>query len=80
MRTCVAETRRNRRHLACRRTLPAGRLLLPAAQAGPNRLLFLGRLTPSGVLAPGSYEVSVTASNASGQSTSRSLGFTVATR
>ena len=63
---CVAQTARNRRNMACTRSVPVGSLSFNAG-AGPHKLFFQGRLTRTRKLNPGTYTLTITATNAAGQ-------------
>src|SRR5947209_372176 len=63
---CVAQTARNRRSKACTRSVPVGSLSFNAG-AGPHKLFFQGRLTRTRKLNPGTYTLTITATNAAGQ-------------
>ena len=63
---CVAQTARNRRSKACTRSVPVGSLSFNAG-AGPHKLFFQGRLTRTRKLQPGTYTLTITATNAAGQ-------------
>jgi hypothetical protein len=74
---CVTQTNKNRRRRACKRAVTAGTLAF-TGHAGINKLAFQGRLSSSKKLTPGSYVVTVTATNSSGgRSAAISLGFTI---
>ena len=62
-----------RRH---RRTVTVG-TLAAAGHAGSNRLAFQGRLTHRRQLRPGRYTLVITATNAAGQHSARSLNFRI---
>ena len=63
---CVAQTAGNRRNKACTRSVPTGSLSFNAG-AGPHKLFFQGRLTRTRKLQPGTYTLTITATNAAGQ-------------
>ncbi len=63
---CVAQTRRNRHKRACKRTMLKGTLAL-AGYTGLDKLAFQGRISRRAKLAPGSYTLTLTATNATGQ-------------
>jgi hypothetical protein len=72
---CVAANKRNRKHRKCARV--AG-TITHAAHAGVNTVRFQGRVSPAKKLAPGSYTLVVTATGASGQtSTPQTIKFTI---
>jgi hypothetical protein len=74
---CVAPTAKNHRLHSCTRKLAAGTLPFADAKAGTGRVTFAGRLSAKRKLPRGRYTVTVTATNASGKSASRSLTFTI---
>jgi len=59
-RSCVAQTRRNRRHRSCMRTIVVGKRVLAGA-AGRNTIPWNGGLGHGHTLAPGPYAVEITA-------------------
>jgi hypothetical protein len=63
---CVAQTARNRTNKACTRSVPRGSLSFNAG-AGLHRLFFQGRVTRTRKLQPGTYTLTIAASNAVGQ-------------
>jgi hypothetical protein len=63
---CVAQTAGNRTNKACTRSVPRGSLSFNAG-AGPHRLFFQGRVTRTNKLKPGTYTLTITATNAAGQ-------------
>jgi hypothetical protein len=69
---CVAQTKRNRSHKACTRTVPTGSLSFSAG-AGPHQLFFQGRLTRTRKLKLGRYTLTITATNAAGQHATKTL-------
>jgi hypothetical protein len=73
---CVAQTQRNRRHQACQRSVPSGSLSFSAG-VGLHKLFFQGRLTGTEKLKPGSYALSITATNAAGQGPTNTLSFAI---
>ncbi len=74
---CVAQTATNRSHTACTRRVPSGSLSFSAG-AGPHKLFFAGRLTRTRTLDPGTYRLTITATNAAGQRAVKTLrSFTV---
>ena len=74
---CAAPDSANQHKPGCTRRFLAGTLKLAGAK-GANHVAFQGRLSPSRVLEPGVYALTVTATNAARQSTtSRSLSFTI---
>lgn len=75
-RKCVAQTQKNRRAKACKRTATAGTLKL-SGRAGTNKVFFDGRITRHLKLAPGTYTVTVTATAGGRRSAPRHLTFTI---
>jgi streptogramin lyase len=74
---CVAQSRKNRRRHACKRTVTAARLSF-AGHAGINKVAFQGRISRSKKLAPGRYTLVITATNSAGQkSAPQTLTFTI---
>jgi len=74
---CLGQTRGNRHQPACRRTVTRG-TLVAAAKSGANKVAFQGRISRASKLAPGSYTLLATATNAAGQvSVPRRLSFKV---
>jgi hypothetical protein len=70
--TCAAQIASNRSHKACTRGVPRGSLSFSAG-AGLNKLFFQGRLTRTRKLKPGSYTLTITATNAAGQRATKTL-------
>jgi hypothetical protein len=80
---CVAPTAANRRRRSCTRSVPRGSLAYDKTSVrgyGPTRfcncgemLVFQGRLTPTRNLRPGTYTVTITATNIAGQRASKAL-------
>lgn len=74
---CVAVTPGNAGKARCKRTVKAGSFSLPGHE-GLNKAGFQGRLTSSKALKPGTYAVSIVASDAHGlRAISPSLSFTI---
>ena len=74
---CVAPGHRHSGRQRCKRTLTLGSVALPG-HAGLDKVRFQGRLSGTRTLKPGSYLVSVTASDAHGlKVVSPSLSFTI---
>jgi hypothetical protein len=74
---CVAQTHKNRRARRCGLTVPRGTLSF-RGHRGKNRFPFRGAISRSKKLKPGTYTLTITATNASGQhSKPRSLIFTI---
>jgi hypothetical protein len=74
---CVAQAKHNRQRRSCVRTVTAGGLSLKAP-SGAENIGFAGRVTPTHELSPGSYTVTITATNAAGASSPpKSLRFTI---
>jgi hypothetical protein len=73
---CVAATKATAEHPRCQRTLAAGALTL-SAKAGSNSIPFNGKVGGK-TLKPGTYTMTITATNVAGQtSTPQSLTFTI---
>ena len=74
---CVAQTEKNRRKPACRRTVTAGTLTF-TGHSGTNKVAFQGRISAVTTLKPGSYTLVITATNSAGvRSAPKSLSFTI---
>ncbi len=74
---CTTATRNDRRRPQCRLAVPAGALVF-TAHPGRNTAYFQGRISVSRALAPGSYVLTITATDGAGQrAASRSLRFTL---
>jgi hypothetical protein len=74
---CVARTRKNRRAHRCTRTAIRG-VVSFRGHRGKNKLSFTGTTFSSKKLKPGTYTLTVTATNAAGQhSKPHSLSFTI---
>ncbi len=74
---CVAQTARNRGHKACTRSVPRGSLSFSAG-AGLHKLFFQGRLMPTRKLDPGTYTLTITATNAAAPRATKTLrSFTI---
>jgi virginiamycin B lyase len=73
---CAAQTKHNAKLRKCTRTLAAGTVSLNA-HSGTNEIVFQGRLSPTRKLKPGTYTVTITATNATGSFKPRSLKFTI---
>ncbi len=74
---CVAQTKTNRHTHACKRTVTGGTLSL-TGHAGTNDVSFQGRISHSKKLQPGTYTLTITATNAAGQrSNPKQLTFTI---
>jgi IPT/TIG domain len=74
---CVAQTRKNRKRHACKRTVPRGTLSM-TGHTGTNKLTFQGHLTRSKMLKTGRYSVTITATNAGAlTSAPKSLSFKI---
>ncbi len=75
---CAAPDNANQHNAGCTRTSLMGTLEL-AGDKGVNHVAFQGRLSPSRVLQPGTYSLTVTATNTARLiTTSRSLSFSIA--
>ncbi len=74
---CVAQTKKNRRKSACKRTVTRGTLTF-TGHTGMNKVSFQGRISHSKKLGLGSYTLVMSATNAAGQHSSpRQLSFTI---
>jgi hypothetical protein len=74
---CLAQTNKNRRKRACKRTVTRATLSF-AGHAGTNRVSFQGRVSRAKKLTPGRYTLVITATNGAGQhSAAKSLSFTI---
>jgi IPT/TIG domain len=74
---CVAQTKKNRKQRACKRTVSRGALTV-TGKSGANAFSFKGRISRTKKLAPGRYTVTVTATSAAGlQSSAQALSFTI---
>ncbi|HEV7584664.1 MAG TPA: hypothetical protein VGO14_02685 [Solirubrobacteraceae bacterium] len=73
---CVAQTKANRAHRSCRRSLTRGSLTI-AGHLGSNGVAFQGRLSRSKKLALGTYTLVIVAANAAGRSSPSRLTFTI---
>ena len=73
---CLAKTTKNHRAHTCKRTRTEGDLTFPG-HAGRNTITFQGRISRTVALSPGSYIVTIMASNSAGHSSSRRLAFTI---
>jgi hypothetical protein len=74
--SCVPRTAANRNRTACKRPAARGSLLFRAS-AGAHKLTFQGRLPRAGQLKPGTYTVTMTATNATRQWATSALTFTI---
>jgi hypothetical protein len=74
---CVAQTNKNQHRQACKSTVMAGTLAF-IGHAGINKVIFQGRISSSKKLKPGTYTLTVTATNSAGvHSAPVSLRFTI---
>ncbi len=74
---CVARTRKNRGAPRCGMTITSGALSF-LSRTGQNKLSFRGTVSRSKKLEPGTYTLTITATNAAGQrSNQKSLDFTI---
>lgn len=74
---CVAPTKHNRHGRACKRTVTVDTLAL-TGHAGTDKIRFQGQLSKHRHLAPGTYTLTIIATNTSGRSDPRSIKFTIA--
>lgn len=74
---CAAPSHGNRRKRACTRTITSGTVTFQSAKAGTAKIAFQGRLSRRKKLRPGRYKLTVTATNATGKTTSHALTFTI---
>lgn len=77
---CIAKSHKNRHTRPCQRTVTAGTLTFPNGHPGVNTITFQGRLSRKKKLRPGRYTLQISATAATGHSTSRKLTFTIANR
>ena len=76
---CAARNSRNAHRRHCTRSVSAGTLLTLSGHKGANHIAFQGRLSRTKRLAPGSYTVAITATDAFSQkSNTVRLSFTIA--
>jgi hypothetical protein len=75
-RSCRAQTKENRTHRACKRTVIAGTFVF-TGHGGTNKLVFYGLLSAHRKLQPGSYTLLVTATTAGKTSNTQTLHFTI---
>ncbi len=74
---CVAQTKKNRRARACKRTVTVGTLTF-AGHSATNKVVFDGRISRSQKLKPSHYTLIVTATNAQGRTSKpQQLSFTI---
>ena len=74
---CAVPTKTNRHHRVCERTVQRGTLSF-AGHAGPNTVIFQGRISRSKKLRPGRYMLVLTATNSAGaRSAAKSLSFEI---
>jgi hypothetical protein len=73
---CVEQTRHNQHDRSCKLSKSAGTLTL-SGHAGTDKVGFQGRVSKHKKLAPGTYVLTITASDASGKSRGRTVTFTV---
>jgi virginiamycin B lyase len=75
--TCVAQTKKNKKKPRCTRTVVAGTLTF-SAHAGANKVRFEGRISKHKKLKPGNYTLLITATASGEHSTPSTLYFTIA--
>ena len=74
---CVAKSRKNAKHKACKRTVTVGTLSF-TGHSGTNKVVFRGRISRTKKLKPGRYTLVITATNPAGaRSAPKSLSFTI---
>jgi hypothetical protein len=73
---CVAQTKHNQHDRSCKLSRSAGTLTL-RGHAGTDKISFQGRVSKHKKLAPGTYVLTIAASNASGKSRGRTVTFTI---
>jgi sugar lactone lactonase YvrE len=74
---CVAQSEKNARRQACKRTVTAGMLSF-TGQGATNKVVFQGRISHAKKLEPGRYTLVIAATNAAGESAPpTSLSFTI---
>ncbi len=76
-RKCVAQTKHNRHDRSCKLSKSEGTISL-TGHAGTDKVSFQGRISKHKKLGPGTYTLTITASNSSGKSRGRSVTFTIA--
>jgi hypothetical protein len=74
--SCVAQTKKNRKRKRCTRTVTVGRLAFNA-HPGTNRVHFEGLISKHKRLSPGSYKLLVTATASGKRSSTSRLHFTI---
>ncbi len=75
---CVKQTSSDRHDRPCKLTTTAGTLTFSTGHSGTDKASFDGRLSGHKKLKPGVYKLVVTATNATGHGSSKSLKFTIA--
>jgi hypothetical protein len=75
--TCVTQTKKNKKKRRCTRTIVAGTLTL-SAHTGMNKVSFEGLISKHKKLKPGSYTLLLTATASGEHSTPSTLHFTIA--
>ncbi|MGN6868890.1 MAG: invasin domain 3-containing protein [Solirubrobacteraceae bacterium] len=73
---CVAQNNQNQSQAKCRHTVPRGSIRF-SAHAGTNRVSFAGMVSRMKKLGPAHYTMTLTATNSTGQSTPKTISFTV---
>jgi hypothetical protein len=76
-RKCVAQTKHNQHDRSCKLSKSDGTITL-TGRAGTDKISFQGRVSKHKKLGPGTYTLTITASNSSGKSRGRSVTFTIA--
>lgn len=75
---CVKQTSSDRHDRPCKLTTTAGTLTFSTGHSGTDKVSFDGRLIGHKKLKPGVYKLVVTATNATGHGSSKTLKFTIA--
>jgi hypothetical protein len=73
---CVAATKDNAHDRSCKRSKNAGTITL-SGHAGTDKISFQGRVSKHHKLGPGTYTLTITATNTSGKSLGRTATFTI---
>jgi hypothetical protein len=73
---CVAQTKHNQHDHSCKLSESAGTLTL-SGDPGTDKISFQGRVSKHRKLGPGTYVLTITATNSSGKSRGRTVTFTI---